>query len=206
VVPELRPTTGWLALEHDWHRAQGRCGYQYGLVLDKRGLSPGEREDQARRQRSGYARNGPSPTRTLLGQAYKTVYAAAASPYPYAQSFYNKQRPTLEAGDPDGVATLYQYNAKGEVEYTAWDLNRNDVIDFGGPTGSPKRFGCDCQLWHLRAAGPAPTSGRRDNSGASLLINHGGNVGRWAQTWTTALAWMTQSQTVYSGAACGTVT
>ncbi len=34
--------------------------------------------------------------------------------------------------DPDGVTTLYQYNAKGGVEYAAVDVNRNDLIDLGG--------------------------------------------------------------------------
>src|SRR5205823_1039986 len=32
----------------------------------------------------------------------------------------------------DGVTTLYQYNAKGEVEFTATDMDRNGVIDFAG--------------------------------------------------------------------------
>src|SRR5204863_9363812 len=31
-----------------------------------------------------------------------------------------------------GVTTLYQYNAKGEVEYTSTDIDRNGTIDFGG--------------------------------------------------------------------------
>jgi RHS repeat-associated protein len=34
--------------------------------------------------------------------------------------------------DPDGVTTLYQYDAKGQVVYTALDMNKNSVIDFGG--------------------------------------------------------------------------
>ena len=30
------------------------------------------------------------------------------------------------------VTTLYAYNAKGEMEYTATDLDRNSAIDFAG--------------------------------------------------------------------------
>lgn len=32
----------------------------------------------------------------------------------------------------DGVITLYQYNAKGEVEYTATDMDQNSTLDFSG--------------------------------------------------------------------------
>jgi len=35
--------------------------------------------------------------------------------------------------DPDSVATLYQYNAQGELEYTALDIDRDDVVLWGQP-------------------------------------------------------------------------
>ena len=38
----------------------------------------------------------------------------------------------IEQIDPDGVTTLYQYNAKGEQEYTVVDINQNGSIDFSG--------------------------------------------------------------------------
>ena len=62
------------------------------------------------------------------GRAYKTVYADNAS----SQSFYNSYGQLVRQVDPDGVATLYQYNAKGEPAYTAVDMNTNGVIDFRG--------------------------------------------------------------------------
>jgi RHS repeat-associated protein len=64
----------------------------------------------------------------MLGRGYKTVYADGAS----SQSLYNNKGQLCKQTDPDGVATLYQYNGKGEVEYTALDLNTNNVIDFAG--------------------------------------------------------------------------
>lgn len=67
-----------------------------------------------------------------VGHAYKTIYASAISPYPYRQSFYNNLGQKWKDIDPDGVATLYQYNALGERTYTVTDMNRNDTIDFGG--------------------------------------------------------------------------
>ena len=36
------------------------------------------------------------------------------------------------AVDPDGVVTLYQYNAKGEQEYIATDMDRDDAIGLSG--------------------------------------------------------------------------
>jgi len=68
----------------------------------------------------------------MAGRAYKTVYAAATTNYPFSQSFYNNQGQLYKQVDPDSVATLYQYNAKGELAYTATDLNTNGVIDFTG--------------------------------------------------------------------------
>jgi hypothetical protein len=64
----------------------------------------------------------------MLGRTYKTVYPDAA----YHQSFYNNLGQLWKERDPDGVVTLQQYNAKGELEYTALDIDRDDVIDFGG--------------------------------------------------------------------------
>ena len=67
----------------------------------------------------------------MLGRAYKTVYSSAAGT-PASQSIYNSYGQLAQQVDPDGVTTLYQYNAKGQVAFTAVDLNTNGVIDFGG--------------------------------------------------------------------------
>ncbi len=67
----------------------------------------------------------------LLGRGYKTVYAAASGS-PASQSYYNNAGQLWKQVDPDGVTTLHQYNAKGEAEYTAVDLNTNGAIDFSG--------------------------------------------------------------------------
>ena len=64
----------------------------------------------------------------MLGRPYKTVFPDAA----YRQSFYSNQGQLWKERDPDGVISLYQYNAKGELEYTALDIDRDDAIDFSG--------------------------------------------------------------------------
>ena len=67
----------------------------------------------------------------LLGRTYKTVYSSASGS-PSSQSFFNSFGQMWKQVDPDGVVTLYQYNGKGEQEYTAIDTNQNDTIDFLG--------------------------------------------------------------------------
>ena len=64
----------------------------------------------------------------LAGRTFKTVYADDA----YTQSYFNNAGQLWKHRDADGVVTLYQYNALGEVEYTALDMDRNDTIDFDG--------------------------------------------------------------------------
>jgi RHS repeat-associated protein len=66
-----------------------------------------------------------------FGRTYKTVYAAASST-PASTSFYNNLGQLWKQMDPDGLTTLFGYNAKGEQAYTAMDSNRNDLIDFSG--------------------------------------------------------------------------
>ena len=64
----------------------------------------------------------------MLGRTYKTLYADAS----YTQDTFNSKSQLSQHVDPDGVATLYQYNAKGQLVCTAADMNLNGVIDFGG--------------------------------------------------------------------------
>jgi len=66
------------------------------------------------------------------GRDYKTVYSSPTGT-PASLTYYNSAGQVAEQIDPDGVTTLYQYNAKGAQAYTAVDMNTNGVIDFGGP-------------------------------------------------------------------------
>ena len=73
----------------------------------------------------------PEWTRThtdLLGRTFRVDYPNNAT----SQSLYNNLGQLWRQVDPDGVATLYQYNARGEVEFTAVDLNQNGAIDLAG--------------------------------------------------------------------------
>jgi RHS repeat-associated protein len=62
-----------------------------------------------------------------FGRNYKSIYAGSST----NQSFYNNKGQLWKQRDPDGVVTLYANNARGELEYTCIDSNRNDIIDPG---------------------------------------------------------------------------
>lgn len=64
----------------------------------------------------------------IAGRSFKTVYPDSA----YTQSYYNNAGQLWKQRDADGVVTLYAYNAEGQMEYTALDMDRNDTIDFAG--------------------------------------------------------------------------
>jgi RHS repeat-associated protein len=67
----------------------------------------------------------------MLGRTYKTAYASASG-VPASFSYYNSKGQLASQVDPDGVTNLYAYNAKGELAYTAIDMNGNGSIDFSG--------------------------------------------------------------------------
>ena len=72
-----------------------------------------------------------------LGRGYKTLYADATpgslSDNPCRQSFYNLKGLLARERDPDNVVTLYQYDAYGELLYTAIDMNPGDTtVDGNG--------------------------------------------------------------------------
>ena len=65
------------------------------------------------------------------GRRYKTLYAAASG-NPNSLAYYNSAGQTTNQIDPDGVSTIYIYNAKGEQTHTIVDMNQDHVIDFSG--------------------------------------------------------------------------
>lgn len=64
----------------------------------------------------------------FAGRAYKRLFADSAT----EQSYYNGLGQLVRQVDADGIATLFAYNAKGEQEVTALDLDGNGTIDYAG--------------------------------------------------------------------------
>ncbi len=64
----------------------------------------------------------------LVGRGFRTAFADGA----IAQSFYNGIGQLVRQVDPDGVTVLFGYNARGERESVAIDVNGNGAIDLAG--------------------------------------------------------------------------
>ncbi|MDI1248810.1 MAG: type IV secretion protein Rhs [Lacunisphaera sp.] len=64
----------------------------------------------------------------LAGRTYKRVFADGAG----EQSYFNGLGQLVRQVDADGIATLFAYNARGEQEVTALDLDGNGTIGYTG--------------------------------------------------------------------------
>jgi RHS repeat-associated protein len=102
--------------------------YQYSRPDD-----PGESTEEIKLDSDGTLKESTLTYQNMLGLSAQICSAGGTS-----ESFYNsqgqlwKQTGFESHGVNDGVATLFQYNAKGEQEYSATDINRDDTINFGG--------------------------------------------------------------------------
>jgi hypothetical protein len=69
----------------------------------------------------------------MLGREYKTLDRVTdGQTNVHSQRWFNSKGQLWKERDPDNVVTLYSYNTKGELHYTALDLNRDDDRDFAG--------------------------------------------------------------------------
>jgi RHS repeat-associated protein len=64
----------------------------------------------------------------MAGRATEMLYADGS----YSQSIYNPQNQMTNQIDPDGIMSIYQFNDKGELAYTALDMARDWTMDFSG--------------------------------------------------------------------------
>lgn len=65
----------------------------------------------------------------MVGRNYKTVYADGAK----RESIFNVKGQLVRSVDPDGVTTLYEYDAHGDIEYVVTDIDRDGAKDITGP-------------------------------------------------------------------------
>lgn len=79
----------------------------------------------------------------MFGRVYKTVFADSTTgtetDNPKHQSFFNNKGQLEKEVDPDGVTTLFVYNAEGGMERTVIDMNGNGSEDLGGTDRITKR-------------------------------------------------------------------
>ncbi|MEO0511174.1 MAG: RHS repeat-associated core domain-containing protein [Verrucomicrobiota bacterium] len=66
-------------------------------------------------------------THSEMGRSVKTLFADSS----FAENFYDSRGRVEKSVDPDGIVTLFAYNAEGERYRTAIDLDQDDVIGVG---------------------------------------------------------------------------
>lgn len=135
----------------------------------------------------------------MAGRIYKTTYSAASGTPAALSTFDAVGRPTKQT-DPDGVATLRQYNARSEPEVSATLLvSGASTIDF-----TKDRITRTVSDVTTNAAGVVVRRSRTfvcdtDASGASNLVSTTENSLDGRRSWSSAHGRTNGSVTVYLG-------
>lgn len=135
----------------------------------------------------------------MIGRGYKTVYNNPGGGIPKDEIFYNTKGQEIRASDPDVVTTLKQYNAEGELEYVAIDLNNNGVIDFAG-TDRITRTVSD-----VTTNGTVVVRRTRiyewvtNTVDSNILVSTTETAVDGSRTWQTAFGVTSQARTVFAG-------
>src|SRR5262249_27153071 len=101
--------------------------------------------------------------------------------------------------DPDGVTKLFQYNGKGEVEYTCTDLNQNGTIDFSGTDRITRTVTDVLTDFGTNVLRTRTYEWNQDSSTNSILTATSEASVDGLKSWTTAFGLTATNITVYAG-------
>lgn len=131
----------------------------------------------------------------FAGRPYLKVYADGAT----EQSSYNNLGQLVKQVDADGVTTLYAYNARGEQEYTAIDVDQNGSIDFTG-TDCITQTHRDVLTDHgVTVQRTTTTVWTTNNAGTTQTVSVNETTPEGRQIWQTTYGLTTQTQITYGG-------
>jgi RHS repeat-associated protein len=142
------------------------------------------------------------------GRVYKTIYSDSTTgtlaDNAYTKSWFNSKGQLWKQRDADEVVNLYAYNAKGELEYTAVDVNRNDTIDYGGLDRITRTTNSVLGAHSTTVRRSESYAFATDNSTTPLLLNVTEDSLDGLQSWQTAYRDASTpvtsfSRTVYAG-------
>jgi len=140
----------------------------------------------------------------MLGRPYKTVYSAASGT-PASQSFYNTVGQLWKTIDPDSVTNLFGYNARGEQEHSAIDLNNDGQINTNG-TDRVTRTISDVSNNGSVSANVRRTRtyvwGTNSDSTATFISSAETSVDglkSWNTVWNNGVGMTNKTQTVFAG-------
>ena len=137
-------------------------------------------------------------TTDFLGRTTSEVAADGAT----TNRFYNSLGQLVRQTDPDGVQTLFAYDAQGQLTTTALDLNRNGVIDYSGTD----RITRTTPTYATRLVGSVTTPIRRatnelwetDNANTPTTVTTSESTLDGRSTWQTTRGLTTSSVTTYA--------
>lgn len=104
---------------------------QYNYGMSTTALKYGETTTEVKLGSSGQTNEWTATYQDALGRNFLTIYASASGTPSNCMS-YNTVGQLSNQVDPDGVTALYQYNAKGQLAYTAAHISSASTIDFAG--------------------------------------------------------------------------
>jgi RHS repeat-associated protein len=174
--------------------------YAYGMDTP-----PGDSTPRAFTQAIDLNSNG-SPTgewtktyMDMLGRPYKVVHADNS----YSLSVYNNKGQLVQQTDEDGDTTLYTYNAKGQLETTAIDMNNNGTIDFGGTDRITQTENTVVSAHGTTVQRTTTAVWPTLNTDSSNVISTVDTSINGLQSWTINYGTTNQSQTTYNPASAG---
>jgi RHS repeat-associated protein len=134
--------------------------------------------------------------RDMLGRSYKTLFSDGAA----RESFYNSKGQLVKEVDPDGVTTLFAYNATGDLEVTATDLDRDGAIDYDGTDRIRQTLSATATVSSQNVRQAKSYAWATNDSAVSNLVAESRATTDGLQSWNIQYAQVTNhSRTVFGG-------
>lgn len=138
----------------------------------------------------------------FAGRGYKTVYADEAA----TQSYFNSAGQLIRQVDPDGIPTLYGYNARGEQEVAALDLNGDGVINYDGTDRISKTVHTVATNDTFTVQRTTTTTWETDGADAATTVSVAEQSTDGLRSWQTVRGLTTASITTLNGSGSRSVT
>jgi RHS repeat-associated protein len=183
--------------------------YEYGIAENL--ALPGGGVTNARftkeiRLREGGAETEWTKTYTdMLGRTCRIETAQGGAAHPTIQE-YNAVGQLVKTTDPDGVTMLYTYNAEGEREVEALDLNRNGVIDYAGTDRITKRVRAVTLRGTTKVRRETVSQWLTEGADTPTVISEVDVTPNGLQTWSTVYGLLTERQTFQTAGLATTTT
>ena len=189
------------------YNLDGKVAETYGTAVRhvkyEYGIENGERYTKAINVgENGSEANWSKSYTNFAGQNYKTVNSAGATTL---IEYDNVGRPVKQTA-PNGVVTLTEYNAKGEVAASAVDMNRDGVINYG----STDRVQSSANVYESKngtvVSKNTSSVYATDGAATPTVASVSENAVDGSASWQTSFGNITISNTVLNGSGQKTIT